>query len=542
MEVMQARDAARSEGRTMTKMVGKQDRLSRTKGGAQADSAVVAPPCAMVIFGAAGDLTKRLIVPALYNLVNAKQLSEGFQLVGVDLAAKTAEEWREGLTDTMKEFVAHEGEFQVDHIDQDAWQWLTERMSYLQGDLNDPGTYRRLGEHLAGLDKTAGTAGNHLFYLAVADRFFGLTVAGLGAAGLVTERDGQWRRVVIEKPFGQDLPSAKALNVEILTTLRERQIYRMDHFLGKETVQNIMALRFANGLFEPLWNRQHIDHVQITAAETVGVEHRGKFYEKTGALRDMVPNHVFQLLAMTAMEPPISFDADAVRAKKAEVLEAVRPFTPRRALRDVVRGQYDAGTVLGTVLRAYREEPDVAPDSNTETFIACKLKIDNWRWAGVPFYLRTGKHMKRRWTEIAIRFHQAPYTLFRGTDVERLNPNWMILRIQPEEGIALEFAAKRPGPSVSLGTVSMDFAYKTFFKMACNTGYETLIYDCMIGDATLFQRADNVEVGWRVVQPILDAWANHPPRDFPNYVAGGSGPAAADELLARDGRAWRPLD
>jgi glucose-6-phosphate 1-dehydrogenase len=503
---------------------------------------VVAPPCAMVIFGAAGDLTKRLIVPALYNLVNAKQLSEGFQLVGVDLAAKTAEEWREGLTDTMKEFVAHEGEFQVDHIDQDAWQWLTERMSYLQGDLNDPGTYRRLGEHLAGLDKTAGTAGNHLFYLAVADRFFGLTVAGLGAAGLVTERDGQWRRVVIEKPFGQDLPSAKALNVEILTTLRERQIYRMDHFLGKETVQNIMALRFANGLFEPLWNRQHIDHVQITAAETVGVEHRGKFYEKTGALRDMVPNHVFQLLATTAMEPPISFDADAVRAKKAEVLEAVRPFTPRRALRDVVRGQYDAGTVLGTVLRAYREEPDVAPDSNTETFIACKLKIDNWRWAGVPFYLRTGKHMKRRWTEIAIRFHQAPYTLFRGTDVERLNPNWMILRIQPEEGIALEFAAKRPGPSVSLGTVSMDFAYKTFFKMACNTGYETLIYDCMIGDATLFQRADNVEVGWRVVQPILDAWANHPPRDFPNYVAGGSGPAAADELLARDGRAWRPLD
>jgi glucose-6-phosphate 1-dehydrogenase len=358
----------------------------------------------------------------------------------------------------------------------------------------------------------------------------------------VTERDGQWRRVVIEKPFGHDLASAKALNAEILRTLQEPQIYRMDHFLGKETVQNIMALRFANGLFEPLWNREHIDHVQITAAETVGVEHRGKFYEKTGALRDMVPNHVFQLLTMTAMEPPISFDADAVRAKKTEVLEAVRPFTPRRALRDVVRGQYDAGTVLGTALQAYRQEPDVAPDSHTETFVACKLKIDNWRWAGVPFYLRTGKHMKRRWTEIAIRFHQAPYTLFRGTDVERLNPNWMILRIQPEEGIALEFAAKRPGPSVRLGTVSMDFAYKTYFRMAGSTGYETLIYDCMIGDATLFQRADNVEVGWRVVQPILDAWANNPPRDFPNYAAGGSGPAGADELLARDGRAWRPLD
>jgi glucose-6-phosphate 1-dehydrogenase len=542
MQLTHAGDAVRTEGRSTTKMAGNQGQLTRAEGEAPGDDAAVAPPCAMVIFGAAGDLTKRLIVPALYNLVNAKRLSGGFQLVGVDLADKTAEEWREDLTDAMKGFVAHGGEFQADAIDQAAWRWLTDRMSYLQGDLEDPGTYWRLGEHLAGLDETAGTAGNHLFYLAVADRFFGVAVAGLGAAGLVTESDGQWRRVVIEKPFGHDLPSAKALNAEILTTLQEPQIYRMDHFLGKETVQNIMALRFANGLFEPLWNRQHVDHIQITVAETVGVEHRGKFYEKTGALRDMVPNHVFQLLAMTAMEPPISFDADAVRAKKAEVLEAVRPFKPGRALRDVVRGQYDAGTVLGKAVRAYREEPDVAPDSNTETFVACKLKIDNWRWAGVPFYLRTGKRMKRRWTEIAIRFHQAPYTLFRGTHVERMNPNWMILRIQPDEGIALEFAAKRPGPSVKLGTVSMDFAYKTYFKMACNTGYETLIYDCMIGDATLFQRADNVEVGWRVVQPILDAWANHPPQDFPNYVAGGSGPAAADQLLARDGRAWRPLD
>ena len=520
-------------------MTGQPDQLRRAKGGAQADDAAVAPPCAMVIFGAGGDLTKRLIVPALYNLVSAGRLAEGFRLVGVDLAAKTTEEWRQGFADTMKEFVGHDGEFEAD---QTAWRWLTERMSYLQGDLGDPGTYRRLGEHLAGLDKTAGSAGNHLFYLAVADRFFGVAVAGLGAAGLVTESDGQWRRVVIEKPFGHDLASAQALNAEILRTLREHQIYRIDHFLGKETVQNIMALRFANGLFEPLWNRHHIDHVQITVAETVGVERRGKFYERTGALRDMVPNHVLQLLAMTAMEPPISFDADAVRGKKAEVIEAIRPFKPWRALRDAVRGQYAAGTVLGRPVRGYRQEPDVAPGSNTETFFACKLKIDNWRWAGVPFYLRTGKRMQRRWTEIAIRFHQAPHTLFRGTHVERMHPNWMILRIQPDEGIALEFAAKRPGPSVKLGTVSMDFAYKTYFQMAPNTGYETLIYDCMIGDATLFQRADNIEVGWRAVQPILDAWADSPPPDFPNYAAGGNGPAAADELLARDGRAWRPLD
>jgi glucose-6-phosphate 1-dehydrogenase len=523
-------------------MLDIQDRLIQPKRVARTETAVAAPPCAMVIFGATGDLTKRLVVPALYNLVNAKQLSNGFRLVGVGRAAESVDEWRDSLTEMLQGSIRRDGEFQEDHLDQTAWRWLTDRMSYLQGDLNDQETYRQVREHLAWLDRTAGTAGNYLFYLAVADRLFGVAIAGLGAADLLTERDGQWRRVVIEKPFGHDLDSAKALNAEILRTLQEHQIYRIDHFLGKETVQNIMALRFANGLFEPLWNRQHVDHIQITAAETVGVERRGAFYEDTGALRDMVPNHVLQLLAMTAMEPPISFDADAVRAKKSEVIEAIQPFSPARALRNAVRGQYDAGTVLGTRVRGYRQEPDVAPNSNTETFVACKLKIDNWRWAGVPFYLRTGKYMKRRRTEIAVRFHQAPYTLFRGTCVERMNPNWMILRIQPDEGIALEFAAKRPGPSVELNTVSMDFAYKNYFKMEPKTGYETLLYDCMIGDATLFQRADFVEAGWRAVQPILDAWANNPTRDFPNYVAGGSGPAAADELLARDGRAWRPLE
>ncbi len=509
----------------------------------KAETAAVAPPCAMVIFGAGGDLTKRLVTPALYNLVTAKRLPDEFRLVGVDRNHSTVEEWRDSLTRMMDEFVTKGGgEFEADHIDKTAWRWLTDRMTYLKGDLNDPQAYRQLREHLAGLDKTAGTAGNHLFYLAVADRFFSVVVAALGAAGMVTEENDQWRRVVIEKPFGHDLPSAKALNAEILKTLQEHQIYRMDHFLGKETVQNIMALRFANGLFEPLWNRQHIDHVQITAAETVGVERRGKFYEVTGALRDMVPNHLFQLLSLTAMEPPISFDAEAVRDKKAEVIQAIRPMTPERAMKDAVRGQYAAGTVRGNQVKAYRQEPDVAPDSNTETYIAWKLQIDNWRWAGVPFYLRTGKYLKRRWTEIAIRFHQAPYTLFRGTHVEQLNPNWMILRIQPDEGIALQFAAKRPGPTMTLENVRMDFAYKSYFATAPSTGYETLIYDCMIGDPTLFQRADNIEAGWRAAQPLLDLWASSAPKDFPNYAAGSDGPAAADELLARDGRAWRPLE
>jgi glucose-6-phosphate 1-dehydrogenase len=502
-----------------------------------------APPCAMVIFGAAGDLTKRLLAPALYDLVLANRLAPEFRLIGVAVNPLTTADWKQSLTDMMRQFVGQsDAEFHADSLDEKAWRWLTDRMTYVAGDLGDPQMYRRLGQLLSELDKTAGTAGNYLFYLAVPDRLFGDTVTRLGEAGLVEEKENHWRRVVIEKPFGHDLASARALNAKILKTLKEHQIYRIDHFLGKETVQNVMALRFANGLFEPIWNRDHIDHIEITASETVGVERRGKFYESTGALKDMVPNHMFQLLAMTAMEPPTSFEAEAVRAKKAEVIEAIHPMSEADALQNAVRGQYGPGTVLGRRVNGYRQEPDVAPNSNTETFVALKLKIDNWRWAGVPFYIRTGKYMSRRRTEIAIRFHQAPYSIFRGTDVERTHPNWMILRIQPDEGIGLEFAAKRPGPTVTLGTVSMDFAYKSYFKMAPNTGYETLLYDCMIGDATLFQRADNIESGWQAVQPVLDAWAQNPPKDFPNYGAGSSGPAAADELLAREGRKWRPIE
>jgi glucose-6-phosphate 1-dehydrogenase len=520
-----------------------QDVSQKNEQAAVAKPIPVAPPCAMVIFGAGGDLTKRLIMPALYELAREGRLNGQFQLVGVDLIAITAADWASRLREMMDELVAQSGgEFHVDRIDEAAWRWLTDRMTYVQGDLNDPALYRRLGEHLADSDSKAGTAGNYLFYLAIADRFFGTTVSALGGAALTNEKDGQWRRVVIEKPFGHDVASAKALNAHILQTLAEHQIYRIDHFLGKETVQNVMALRFGNGLFEPIWNRGHIDHVQITAAETVGVERRGKFYEKAGALRDMVPNHLFQLLAMTAMEPPTSFDAEAVRAKKAEVIGAIRGMSEADALKSAVRGQYGAGTVLGKPVNAYRREPDVAAQSNTETFVACKLNIDNWRWAGVPFYLRTGKCLKERRTEIAILFHQAPYSLFRGTDVERMHPNWMVLSIAPDEGIALEFAAKHPGPAVALDSVRMNFCYKDYFKMAPSTGYETLIYDCMIGDPTLFQRADNIEAGWQAVQPILDAWAHETPNDFPNYAAGSNGPAAADELLARDGRAWRPLD
>ncbi len=494
----------------------------------------------MVIFGAGGDLTKRLIAPALYNLACAKLLPNEFAIIGVDLADITAETWHHSLEQMVKEFVQAGRNGAA--FNQDVWNWLTSRMSYLRGDLNDPATYENLKTKMAGLDGSRGPSGNSLFYLAVADRFFGSVIEHLGQSGLARENDGHWRRVVIEKPFGHDLASAEALNKQILAVLAEKQIYRIDHFLGKETVQNIMMFRFANGLFEPIWNRDRIDHVQITVAETVGVEHRGGFYEKTGALRDMIPNHVFQLVAMSAMEAPNSFSADAVRSEKAKVIEAIRCYTPEEVRHAAVRGQYGAGEMDGQAVPGYRQEPDVAPNSKVETYAAIKLAIENWRWSGVPFYIRTGKRLSKRKTQIAIRFKEAPAKLLRDTAVSELAPNWLLLRIQPDEGISFEFGAKIPGPVMQLGDVRMDFKYEDYFGTAPATGYETLIYDVMIGDATLFQRADNIEAGWRVVQPILDVWGAEAPTNFPNYQAGSAGPSGADELLTRDGRAWRPID
>ena len=502
-----------------------------------------ADPCAMVIFGAGGDLTKRLVVPALYNLSRTGMLPPNFALVGVDLAQGSAAAWCNHLYEEMKGFVGDtSAEFCLERIDEAAWKRLADRMSYIQGDINDPGLYDKLGKHLEEIAHKHRTSGNVTFYLAVADRFFGPVVDRLGESGLVEtpaqgDKAGFWRRVVIEKPFGHSRSSACALNARILRSLNEDQIFRIDHFVGKDTVQNIMALRFANGIFEPIWNRDRIDHVQITAAETLGVEQRGKFYEATGALRDMVPNHLLSLLSLVAMEPPTAFDAASIHTKKAEVLAAMPALTPESA----VRGQYGAGRVLGAPVRAYREEPNVAADSNIETYVAVRLEIDNWRWAGVPFYIRTGKHLSQRITEVAVSFKRAPHAPFRDTAVDRMSPNWLMLNIAPGQGISLDFKARRPGPLMDLAAVRMDFHYDDWFPREPSVGYETLLYDVMTGDQTLFMRADMVEHAWRIVQPVLDAWAVEK-AGFPNYESGSDGPRAADELLTADGGgAWRPL-
>ncbi|RMF76604.1 MAG: glucose-6-phosphate dehydrogenase [Acidobacteria bacterium] len=487
----------------------------------------------MVIFGGAGDLARRKLLPALVNLRADGLLGDAFGVLATATRPLDDASYRNDMAQAVRGHLGGD-------LDAEAWSWLERRLHYERGDLTDDGLYDRLARRIDALDRELRTAGNVLFYLAIPPSLFAPTVARLAARGLFDESGGHFRRVIVEKPFGRDLESARALNRSLAACLAESQIWRIDHYLGKETVQNILAFRFANGIFEPIWNRRYVDHVQISVSETVGIGHRARYYEEAGALRDMVPNHLFQLLGYVALEPPVSFEADAVRDEKGKVFSAIVPIDPEDVLACTVRGQYGPGTMPdGERVPGYREEPGVDPQSSTETFVALRLAIDNWRWAGVPFYLRTGKRLAERASEIVVEFRRVPFMMFRSTPVDHLGPNRLTLRIQPSEGISLHFGAKVPGPALRLGGVDMDFCYRDHFGEEPATGYETLLYDALRGDATLFQRADNVEKAWAVVQPILDVWQALPPRDFPNYAAGSRGPAAADELLAREGRRWR---
>jgi glucose-6-phosphate 1-dehydrogenase len=491
-------------------------------------------PCAFIIFGVTGDLAHRLVVPALYNLAASNLLPDDFCVVGVARNATSNDELRDSLMKGLHQFATRK-------VDDAIASRLLECVTSIAADPKDPASFDALREKLEKLEKQRKTVGNRLFYLATPPNAFAPISKQLGRTGMLKESNGAWRRLVIEKPFGTDLASARALNAELLEIAEEQQIYRIDHYLGKETVQNILVLRFANGMFEPIWNRNHIDHIQITVEEKLGVGHRGSFYDATGALRDMVPNHLFQLLSLVTMEPPAKFDAHAVRSEKAEVLAAIQTQSEEDALKDSVRGQYTGGKVADTEVEDYRKTEDVKPDSSTETYAALKLTIDNWRWAGVPFYLRTGKALGAKRTEVAIKFKQAPFAMFKDTPVDRLSQNYLVISIEPTEGITLQFNTKVPGPTIDIDGVEMKFRYKDYFQAEPSTGYETLIYDCMIGDNILFQRADSVEAGWQAVQPFLDAWKKAGAKGLESYKAGSQGPTGADELLARDGRSWRKV-
>ena len=487
-------------------------------------SGQAAPAATLVIFGAMGDLAGRLLIPALVNLRRDGLVGDGLTILGVDFS--------EGSDAALR---AKLGEFCDGNDGQEEPDWppLRARCSYLRGDFTDKGTFARLAEQLP------SPGANVCFYLATTPQFFGGIVEALASAKLLSEAGG-FRRIVIEKPFGHDLASAQALNTHILKFVAESQIYRIDHFLGKETVRNIMVTRFGNAFFEALWSNLYIDHIQITAAESLGVGRRGRFYDATGALRDMVPNHLFQLLAMIGMEPPNSFEASAMRGEKAKLIAAVRVPTAAEAKTHVVWGRYRAGEAQARQLPDYLAETAVDPGSRTETYVAMKLMVDNWRWAGVPFYLRTGKGLAARDTEVVIVFKPVPFALFRDTDVTHLPSNQLIIQVQPNEAISLDFIAKKPGPMVDTATVTMNFSYAEHFKISHTTGYEALLYDILIGDQSLFQRADEIEGAWRAVQPFLDAWAEA--SDMPeDYAAGTAGPGGGDALLARDGREWHPL-
>ena len=507
--------------------------VTRSVGEAPRGSATPAEPCILVIFGASGDLTKRLLMPALYNLACDGLLPRQFAIVGLSLDELTSEQFRARLSDDIKQFNTRKD------FKPAVWDDFVKRLHYLAGNFSDPEAYRKLAALVAQLDAQEQTKGNVIFYMATPPAVFGMISENLSRAGCIQVECG-WRRIIVEKPFGQDLPSAIKLNRTLLTHWTEEQIYRIDHYLGKETVQNLLAFRFANGIFEPLWNKSHVDHIQLNIAETVGVEGRGGYYDRSGVVRDMIQNHLFQMLAYVCMEPPASFRADAVRNEKAKVLAAVRTLKPEEVADHAVRGQYGPGKRTdGNPCPGYREETGVNPTSNTETFAALKVFIDNWRWEGVPIYLRSGKRLWKRGTEIVVQFKKAPEVIFRDTPaVGRLESNRLLFHIQPDQGIEFRFHAKTPGPAMFLQKVNMRFDYRESFEASRGTGYEVLLYNCMIGDATLFSRTDLVESAWRIVQPVLDAWSTTPADDYPNYAGGSWGPKAAFNLIERDGRHW----
>jgi glucose-6-phosphate 1-dehydrogenase len=485
----------------------------------------------VTIFGATGDLTRRKLVPALYSLMQQRLLPAEFAILGFSRPQMSDAEFRAHIREAFEEF----GD--KDSFDESVWESFASGLFYMSGDFADAEAFNQLRSRLEEIDKARGTGGNRIFYLSTAPSFFGLIADQLGKVGL--NQGTGWTRIIVEKPFGHDLESARELNTELAAVFHEEQVYRIDHYLGKETVQNLLVFRFANSIFEPLWNRQYIDHVQITNAEAIGVEGRGAYYEEAGVVRDMIQNHVFQVTSLIAMEPPANLSANGVRDEKIKAMQAVRPIPIDRVEEFAVRGQYGAGYVLGEKVPGYREETGVNPESSTETFAALKLYFDNWRWAGVPFYIRSGKRLPKRVTEIAIQFKEVPHRLFTETD-EPLEPNVLVIRIQPNEGITLRFGAKLPGQMMRIRWVNMDFRYGSSFGVHTPEAYERLLLDCILGDSTLYARRDMTERGWEIVTPILDAWKRSA-TDFPNYEAGTWGPKAAFDLIERDGRHWRRL-
>ena len=495
----------------------------------------VPDPCVLVLFGATGDLAHRKVVPALYQLWRTNLLPHEFVILCIGRRPYEDDDLRAEYRASLEKYS------RVLPIDESAWRSLASRIQYERLDFSDAAAFDHLAVHLEEIDREHNINSNHLYYLATQPSAFAEIVAQLGRVGLDHEKhDGGWRRIIIEKPFGHDLVSAIKLNREVGKVFRESQVYRIDHYLGKETVRNLLVFRFGNGIFEPIWNRRHIDHIQITVSESIGVENRGAFYEETGASRDFLQNHLLQLMSLVAMEPPATFEADPLRDEKVKVMRAVGEMTPMKVRRDVVRGQYGPGWVQAKPVAGYREEPEVDPESETETFIAARFDVDDWRWSGVPFYLRSGKRLPKRATEIAIQFKEVPHRLFRESAMEP-EPNLLAMRIQPDEGIMLRFGAKVPGLGIDVRSVNMDFTYGSAFSVDSPDAYETLILDALLGDASLFTRADEVEAAWSIVTPIIEAWTEEPPPDFPDYEAGSWGPEAADELMARDDRRWRRI-